>query len=103
MGRPIGPKKVHRYSEEFKATAVKLSHLPNFPRRPHGRPDAVEKATGLARYAERHGDYFGRIELIIVGKDGEIRRLNVKKEAIREKVLSVQERGHLEALFAGQA
>ena len=28
MGRPIGPKKVHRYSEEFKATAVKLSHLP---------------------------------------------------------------------------
>lgn len=28
MGRPIGPKKVHHYSAEFKTTAVKLSHLP---------------------------------------------------------------------------
>ena len=28
MGRPIGPKKVHRYSVEFKLTAVKLSAMP---------------------------------------------------------------------------
>ena len=28
MGRPIGPKKVHRYSVEFKLTAVKLSTMP---------------------------------------------------------------------------
>jgi transposase len=28
MGRPIGPKKVHRYSVEFKVTAVKLSGMP---------------------------------------------------------------------------
>lgn len=28
MGRPIGPKKVHRYSAEFKLTAVKLSGMP---------------------------------------------------------------------------
>lgn len=28
MGRPIGPKKVHRYSNEFKVTAVKLSRMP---------------------------------------------------------------------------
>ena len=27
MARPIGPKKVHRYSDEFKTTAVKLSQL----------------------------------------------------------------------------
>ena len=27
MAKPIGPKKVHRYSEAFKATAVKLSQL----------------------------------------------------------------------------
>ncbi|MBI4610135.1 MAG: transposase [Candidatus Rokubacteria bacterium] len=27
MARPIGPKKVHRYSDAFKATAVKLSEL----------------------------------------------------------------------------
>src|SRR6266542_6595951 len=28
MGRPIGPKKVHRYSVEFRVTAVKLSRMP---------------------------------------------------------------------------
>jgi transposase len=28
MGRPIGPKKVHRYSTEFKLTAVKLTKMP---------------------------------------------------------------------------
>ena len=28
MGRPIGPKKVQRYSIEFKLTAVKLSQMP---------------------------------------------------------------------------
>src|SRR5260370_37151259 len=28
MGRPIGPKKVQRYSVEFKLTAVKLSGMP---------------------------------------------------------------------------
>ena len=28
MGKPIGPKKVHRYSLEFKLTAVKLSGMP---------------------------------------------------------------------------
>ncbi len=28
MGRLIGPKKVHRYSVEFKVTAVKLNRMP---------------------------------------------------------------------------
>ncbi len=28
MGRPIGPRKVDRYSTEFKLTAVKLSRMP---------------------------------------------------------------------------
>src|SRR5215813_8334710 len=28
MGRRIGPKKVHRYSAEFKLTAVKLTKMP---------------------------------------------------------------------------
>ncbi len=27
MAKPIGPKKAHRYSDAFKATAVKLSQL----------------------------------------------------------------------------
>jgi len=28
MARPIGPRKIYRYSEEFRATAVRLSQLP---------------------------------------------------------------------------
>jgi len=28
MTKMIGPRKIHRYGNEFKATAVKLSHLP---------------------------------------------------------------------------
>ena len=28
MGRPIGPRKIHHYNDEFKLTAVKLSGLP---------------------------------------------------------------------------
>lgn len=28
MGRPLGPGKVHRYSLDFKLTAVKLSRMP---------------------------------------------------------------------------
>jgi transposase-like protein len=28
VGRAIGPRKVHRYSAEFKVTAVKLSAVP---------------------------------------------------------------------------
>ena len=28
MGKPIGPRKVHRYSGEFKLTAVKFSRMP---------------------------------------------------------------------------
>jgi transposase len=28
VGRPIGPRKIHRYSVEFKLTAVKLSGMP---------------------------------------------------------------------------
>ena len=68
---------------------------------PHdpGLRDAVDKAVGLARYAGRHGDFFGRIELVILAKDGEIKRLDVKKEDIREKVLQVKDMAYLQALF----
>ena len=65
--------------------------------------DAVEKAVGLADYAKKHGEFFGRIELIRVERDGQVKRLNVNREAIREKVLSVGDPAHLEALFEGQA
>lgn len=72
---------------------------------PHdsGRTDAVDKAVGLARYAARHGDSFGRIELIVVGSKGEIKRLDVNRESIREKVKQVGSDAHLDALYEGQA
>ena len=72
---------------------------------PHdsGLADAKDKAVGLARYADRHGDSFGRIELIVVGSKGEIKRLDVNRESIREKVRQVGDAAHLDALFEGQA
>ncbi len=64
--------------------------------------DAVDKAVGLARFAEKHGDYFGRIELIVLGSGCEIKRLDVNREAIREKVKVITSPAHLDALFKGQ-
>ncbi|OQB40021.1 MAG: Type III restriction enzyme, res subunit [Candidatus Hydrogenedentes bacterium ADurb.Bin179] len=71
---------------------------------PHdsGLRDAVDKAIGLARFAEKHGDYFGRIELIILGPKNDIKLLDVNREAIREKVKVVTSPAHLDALFTGQ-
>ncbi len=71
---------------------------------PHnsGLPDAVDKAVALARFAAKHGDHFGRIELIIVGSKGEIKRLDVNHEGVREKVNQVGSAAHLDALFEGQ-
>lgn len=68
---------------------------------PH-RPDlddAVPKAKGLAEYARKHGDQFGRIEYIIVARGGEIKRLDLNKERIRDKVLKVESQSHLEQLL----
>jgi type III restriction enzyme len=72
---------------------------------PHnsGLPDAVDKARGLARFAGKHGDHFGRIELIVVGSKGEIKRLDVNAERVRERVKLVETATHLDALFEGQA
>jgi type III restriction enzyme len=71
---------------------------------PHdsGLRDAVDKAIGMVRFAEKHGDYFGRIELIILGPKDEIKRLDVNRESIREKVKVVTSPAHLDALFKGQ-
>jgi type III restriction enzyme len=62
-------------------------------------PDAVAKAKGLANYAHKHGDRYGRIELIIVKPNDEIKRLDLNKGAIREKVLKVENKSHLDQLF----
>ena len=72
---------------------------------PHdpGRDEAVGKAKGLARYAEKHGTVFGRIELMIKTRSGELRRLNVNRLSVREKVKLVATSQQLRALFEGTA
>jgi type III restriction enzyme len=61
--------------------------------------DGWAKAVGLAEFAQQHGDtHFGRIELITkVGN--ELKRLDVNKPEIRQKVLGVQTNQHLKQLF----
>jgi type III restriction enzyme len=68
---------------------------------PHdpGLPDAVEKAVGLARFAEKHGMDFGRIELITINEKKAIQRLDLNKPSVRDKVKKVTSREHLVQLF----
>ncbi len=60
--------------------------------------DAPPKAAGLAAYAQKHGDAFGRIELIRVVK-GNLQRLDLLDEETREKVRKVTTPEHLRQLF----
>lgn len=60
--------------------------------------DAVPKAVGLARYAERHASFFARIDLVTVEK-GVVRRLDLTKADVRSKVAKATSTQHLEALF----
>lgn len=69
---------------------------------PHdsGLPDAVEKAVGLARFAEKHGvDFGGRIEFITINSKKQIQRLDLTKPSVRDKVKKVTSREHLDQLF----
>jgi type III restriction enzyme len=61
--------------------------------------DAVPKAKGFAEYAQKHGEQFGRIELIIMNYRGELQRLNVNDTEICDKVLKVSSQAHLDLLF----
>ena len=60
--------------------------------------DAPSKAAGLAKYADRHRPDFGRIELIIV-TDGQLRRIDLKDERWRSRVVAVDSHAHLRQLF----
>ena len=60
--------------------------------------DSPPKAAGLAEYAAKHYDKFGRIELIIVDDD-KIKRLDLTDESIRNKVKQVTTHAHLRLLF----
>lgn len=61
--------------------------------------DSWAKAVGLAEFARERGDrQFGRIELITkVGKT--MKRLDLNKPDVRDKVLAVQTNQHLKQLF----
>jgi hypothetical protein len=61
--------------------------------------DAPAKALGLAKYAAKHHEAFGRIELIIVKGDNDIRRIDLTDESKRQKVLEVKTKKHLSLLF----
>jgi type III restriction enzyme len=62
------------------------------------RADAAAKAAGLADFARKHGSAFGRIEMIrVVG--GQIHRLRLHQESVRDKVLQVTDLKHLAELY----
>ena len=68
---------------------------------PHnsGLPDAVDKAKGLAGFAKKHGEHYGRIEIIAMNANGKLKRLNLNDETTREDVLRLGSRSHLEQLL----
>jgi type III restriction enzyme len=67
---------------------------------PHddARGDAAEKAAGLANFARKHGAAFGRVEIIRIVK-GQIERLRLHQESVRDKVLKVTDLKHLAELY----
>lgn len=67
---------------------------------PHddSRADAAEKAVGLADFARKHGKAFGRIEMIRISK-GQIQRLRLHEESVRDKVLNVKDLNYLAELY----
>lgn len=62
--------------------------------------DASAKAYGLAKYADRHADRFGRIEFIVVDEDDNVVSLDLIDERTRKKVLVFTEGGDAEKLKA---
>lgn len=60
--------------------------------------DTWAKVKGLAQFADRHGNQFGRLEIVIVDK-GQIKRIDVNKPTVREKARRVQSNNDIDALF----
>ena len=67
---------------------------------PHddSRADAAEKAAALANFARKHGRAFGRIEIVRIVK-GQIQRLRLHQESVRDKVVKVTDLKHLAQLY----
>lgn len=71
---------------------------------PHGDhlADHLSKAKGLAIYARKHGEHFGRIEMIrVVGstQNPEVQRLNMQDDKIRLKVMNTNNPEQLTQLY----
>ena len=60
--------------------------------------DTLLKSHGLCRFAEEHGDKFGRIEWIKV-EGSQIRRLNLNSSKVRLEVLKTKTEGAIDSLF----
>jgi type III restriction enzyme len=61
--------------------------------------DAPAKAAGLAKFAAKHSDGFGRIELIIIDENDKMKRLDLSDETVRDRVKAVISHQHLKQLF----
>lgn len=76
---------------------------------PHdpSRKDNYPKAVGLARFAEKHWDAYGRIQLIRKqrGPDGQehFYRLDMSKTAVRNKVRGITSNAELDRIFDEEA
>ena len=72
---------------------------------PHdpSRKDNYPKAVGLAKFAEKHGEHFGRIQLIRKGRGNDQRehfyRLDMGKLSIRNKVRGITSNAELDRIF----
>lgn len=62
--------------------------------------DSYAKARGLAKYARKHHEDFGRIELIRV-VSGNIKRIDLNDDETRRKVLMVDTNAGLDLIFDG--
>ena len=60
--------------------------------------DTWSKAKGLAEYADKHGNQFGRLEIIIV-EGGILKRMDVNDPLIRKKAKKFQSNNDVDALF----
>lgn len=67
---------------------------------PHnpGLDDAWQKAVGLAEFASKHEEAFGRIETVFVD-GGVIRRLDLTNGTVRSKVMSIRSNDALRLLY----
>lgn len=67
---------------------------------PHdtGLADSLAKAKGLCKFADEHGDKFGRIEWVKI-EGSQIKRLNLNRQNVRERVLATNVDSALDTLF----